>query len=247
MEVLEIARVRVEHIAKSYMLENKRIDVFRDLNFEFNSDEITVILGKSGCGKTTFLRILSGLEEADSGKIAFLQKEKIGIVFQEARLMPWLSCRKNIAFGLKRKEYKQEHIDALIEMAGLKGFEDAYPNQLSGGMQQRVALARALAYNPSMILLDEPFAALDYFTRMTMQNELIKIQGESKKGFVFVTHNIDEALLLGKKIVVFEDGEVKKIYDLSAYPYARDMLSRSILMIKKDILDTLKPECAVLA
>lgn len=237
-----IAHIKVEHISKSYMLDNKRIDVFSDLNFEFKSDEITVILGKSGCGKTTFLRIISGLEKADSGQIVFSGKEKIGMVFQEARLMPWLSCRKNIAFGIKRKEYNNDYIDRLIEMVGLKGFEDAYPNQLSGGMQQRVALARALAYNPSMILLDEPFAALDYFTRMTMQNELLRIQKDSKKGIVFVTHNIDEALLLAAKIFVFENGSVKKEYDLSSYPYPRDMLSQPVLIIKKDILDTLKPE-----
>lgn len=237
-----IAEVRVEHISKSYKLENKRVNVFSNLDFEFKSDEITVILGKSGCGKTTFLRILSGLEQADSGQIVFSEHEKIGVVFQEARLMPWLNCRKNIAFGLNRREYRKDYIDALIDMVGLKGFENAFPNQLSGGMQQRVALARALAYNPSLILLDEPFAALDYFTRITMQKELIRIQEESKKGIVFITHNIDEALLLGRKIVIFEGGEVKKEYDLSAYPYGRDMLSQSILNIKKDILNTLKPE-----
>ena len=236
-----IAGVKVEYLYKSYKLENnKKVDVLCDLNLHFNSDGITVIIGKSGCGKTTFLRLLSGLEKPDSGNIIFEKKEKIGIVFQEARLMPWLSCRKNISFGLSNKTLDSNYIDYLIDLVGLKGFEDAYPNQLSGGMQQRSSLARALAYNPSMILMDEPFAALDFFTRDTMQKELLRIQKASKKGIVFVTHNIDEAILLGQKIVVFDDGLVKKQYDLSNYSYGRDLISHSILNIKKDILNTLK-------
>ncbi len=240
MEVLAIAGVRIEHIVKSYMLENKKVDVLCDLNFEIDSDGITVIIGKSGCGKTTFLRIVSGLEKPDSGQIIFEKKEKIGMVFQEGRLMPWLNCRKNISFGLNKKTFNKNYIDSLIDMVGLNGFDEAYPNQLSGGMQQRAALARALAYNPSLILMDEPFAALDFFTRDTMQNELLRIQAASQKGIIFVTHNIDEALLLGHKIVVFEGGEMKKQYDLSSYGYGRDLLSQSMLKIKKDILNTMK-------
>lgn len=222
------------------MVAEKRIEVFRDLNFELDSDAITVIIGKSGCGKTTFLKIISGMEQADSGHITLQAGEKIGMVFQEARLMPWLTCWKNISFGLNKKTMDKAYIAELIAMVGLAGFEKAYPNQLSGGMQQRTALARALAYNPSLILMDEPFAALDFFTRETMQKELVRIHTSSRKGIVFVTHNIDEALLLGKKIVLFEGGTVKTEYDLSAFPYARDALSQPLIEIKKDILKILK-------
>lgn len=236
MGVLAIAGVKVEHITKNYILGDKQIEVFKDLSFELDPDAITVILGKSGCGKTTFLRIINGMEKADSGNITLQEDIKIGMVFQEARLMPWLTCWQNITFGLDKKTLDKDYISGLVEMVGLTGFEKAYPHQLSGGMQQRTALARALAYDPSMILMDEPFAALDFFTREAMQKELLRIQRASKKGVVFVTHNIDEALLLGQKIVVFEGGTVKTEYDLSIFPHERDVLSQPLLEIKKDII-----------
>lgn len=235
-----MAGVKVDNLTKNYLLADKQLEVLNGLSFTLDSDDITVILGRSGCGKTTFLRIAGGLEPADSGTITMQGAEKIGIMFQEARLMPWLTCRKNITFGLDRKTLDPAYIKELTAMVGLTGFENAYPNQLSGGMQQRAALARALAYDPSFILMDEPFAALDFFTRETMQKELLRIHTASKKGIVFVTHNIDEALLLGQKIVIFEDGKVRKEYDLSSVPYERDALSQPFLEIKKDIMNIMK-------
>lgn len=211
--------------------------MLQGLDLDLDVSCITVILGRSGCGKTTFLRIVSGLEGYDSGTIQREGQIKTGIVFQEPRLMPWLTVWQNIIFGLKRGEVDEDAIDGLIKMTGLTGFEKAYPSQLSGGMQQRAALARALSYDPSYILMDEPFAALDYFTRKLMQDELLRIQEKNKKGVLFVTHSIDEALTLGHRIVIFEDGGCKTVYDLRDHRYPRDLLSGEMIQIKKDIIE----------
>lgn len=214
--------------------------VLTGLNLALAEQGITVVVGKSGCGKTTLLRILAGLESMDQGEIHIPGgSQKIGMVFQEPRLMPWLTVWKNIIFGQKKDEIRQEKIQKLINTVGLTGFEKAYPNQLSGGMQQRVSLARALAYDAELILMDEPFAALDHFTREIMQQELLRIDSVSRKITVFVTHSIDEALLLGQKIVVMGEGNVRAEYDLSPYAYPRDLLSDQLIKIKKSILGKL--------
>ena len=153
--------------------------------------------------------------------------------------MPWLNTWQNIGFGVKKSRIDQEKMKKLLLMTGLAGFEKAYPFQLSGGMQQRTALARALFQDPDYILMDEPFAALDYFTRKSMQEELLRIQKENQKGMLFVTHSIDEALTLGQKIVVLREGVCKKIYELEMQPYPRDLLSGEMIRIKKDILETI--------
>lgn len=210
--------------------------VLQNLDLCLDMNQITVVLGQSGCGKTTLLRIVAGLETADGGEVEFEEKTKTGIMFQESRLMPWLNVRQNITFGLKKKEIREVVIDHLISMTGLRGFEGAYPSQLSGGMQQRTALARVLAYDAAYILMDEPFAALDYFTRKKMQDELLKIWQENQKGVLFVTHSIDEALVLGHRIVILEEGKRKKEYDLSNHWYPRDLLSADMIEIKKDII-----------
>ena len=238
--MLAIAGIKVEHIAKNYTVAGTSIEVLRDLNFELDANAITVIIGKSGCGKTTFLKIVSGMEKADSGRIVMSEEEKIGMVFQEPRLMPWLNCWQNISFGLNKKMLDERYIADLIDKMGLKGFEKAYPNQLSGGMQQRTALARALAYNPSLILMDEPFAALDFFTRGIMQQELVNLQITKQRSIIFVTHSIDEALLLGQKIIVLKDGLVKAEYALSNFSYPRDALSDPLIKLKRDILRIMK-------
>ena len=198
-----------------------------------------MILGKSGCGKTTFLRILANLEQYDQGEVLMNSDEKISFVFQEPRLMPWLSVSKNITFGLEKQNINFEEIEELMNLVGLKKFEKAYPHQLSGGMQQRVALARALAYDPSIILMDEPFAALDYFTREAMQKELIRIYQLKKKSIIFVTHSIEEAIAIGQNIFVFNEGRVHAQFNLEQYEYPRDVLSPSLIEIKKEILKKL--------
>lgn len=240
MEVLKIAGIKIQNLYKTYHVQEKEVPVLRGLELTLDTTCITVILGKSGCGKTTFLRVVSGLESMDDGTIEAEKTEKMGIVFQEPRLMPWLTIWQNITFGLKRNQVRREEIVRLIEMTGLTGFEKAYPAQLSGGMQQRAALARVLAYDASYILMDEPFAALDYFTRKAMQDELLRIWKNQEKGVLFVTHSIDEALVLGHRILIFEDGICKKKYDLRDQPFPRNLLSAEMIEIKKDILTNIE-------
>ena len=234
--------IRTENISKSFFVKNKKIEVIKNINFESSSEGITVILGKSGCGKTTFLRLLAQLEIQDKGKIIIEDNAKISIVFQEHRLMPWLNVFSNITFGMNKSEKKEckDKIYNLINMMGLNGFDTAYPYQLSLGMMQRVAIARALANDGNIILMDEPFASLDYFTRETLQNETINIYMNSKKSIIFVTHSIDEALVLGKKIIIFEGGKIKKEYDLNNEDYNRNILSNFFIELKKDILNSIK-------
>lgn len=171
---------------------------------------------------------------------------RMGVIFQDPRLMPWLTVGDNILFGTGKRQRRgrhrtqNRHLDYLLELTGLKGFENGYPSQLSGGMQQRAALARALAYEPDYLLMDEPFAALDYFTRRQMQTELLRIHQTEQKGILFVTHSIDEALTIGKKVVILEDGRCRSEYDLEAIPYPRDLFSENMGKIKREIVGQLE-------
>lgn len=229
--------VSIRNLYKSYQVEEKEIPVLQGISMEIPEGKITVILGQSGCGKTTLLRVVGGLESYQSGNIEGFGEEKPAFVFQEPRLMPWLDTKKNIAFGLKNKKAKDAEIMEMIETVGLQGFEKAYPHQLSGGMQQRASFARALIYKPSLILMDEPFAALDYFIREQMQQELVAVQKKTGCSILFVTHSIDEALLLGNKIVVLENGQIKKEYVISETE--RNLMDNTFLAIKKDIISHL--------
>ena len=212
--------------------------VLNDVSLTVKQGEFLTILGPSGCGKTTLLRILCGLEDADSGTFDFPQ-DSTAVVFQSPNLMPWLNVTKNIAFGLNHSSELEREVATLIEMTGLDGFENAYPAQLSGGMQHRVAIARALARKPSMVLMDEPFAALDYFTRESMQRELLSIHHQTRMGALFVTHNIDEALLLGDTICIMADGRITQTFRQTASQDWRDILSPESVALKKEILDGL--------
>ena len=234
-----MAGIDCKNIQKTYTVDGHPLPVLKGIDLYIPEKSITVILGRSGCGKTTLLRLIGGLDQPDSGEIHFGADHKTAFVFQEARLMPWSNVWDNVVFGLKKQNYENDDIQNIIDTVGLKGFEKAYPHQLSGGMQQRTAIARALAYGPSFIMMDEPFAALDHFTRNQMQKELLKLQQNSGTSILFVTHSIDEALLLGHKIVIIEDGIIKKDYTIAEESTERDLLSPAFIELKREIIQEL--------
>lgn len=236
MEVRTIAGIEIQGLTKSFQVDGREVPVLRGVDLSLPAKDITILLGQSGCGKTTLLRIVAGLETEDGGSVRKDGDVRLGIVFQEPRLMPWLTAERNIAFGLSKKATDPEKLAHLIGLTGLGGFERAYPAQLSGGMQQRTAIARALAMNPSYLLMDEPFAALDYFTRERLQQSLLQICRTEKKGMLFITHNIDEALILGSRIAVMKEGICRKQYDLRGLPYPRDLTGEEANRLKREIL-----------
>ena len=226
--------IEILNLSKHFFINDKRIDVLRELNLSIKKDKITLILGRSGCGKTTLLRLIAGLESVSLGEIKFKEQVKIGFVFQEPRLMPFLNVYENIVFALKKYEIDEAKIDRLISMIGLSDFKFAAVSQLSGGMSSRVSLARVLAYEANLILMDEPFAALDTFTRASMQAEILKLQAD--KTIIFVTHNVDEALYLADEIILLEKGGMKSNYDLSKLAKPRDLLCDELINLKRKIL-----------
>jgi len=231
--------IRIDNLTRRFSAGTGILTVLDGLTAAIDDKKLTVIVGRSGCGKTTLLKLIAGLDTPDEGKIVIPEGLRAGMVFQEARLMPWLTCEKNIAFG-KKKDKTKDDIASLIEMVGLKGFEKSYPSQLSGGMQQRAALARALAADANFILMDEPFAALDYFTRAQMQRELMRIRRESGMGGILVTHNIDEALILADTLAVLSRGGFSREYHIDGEK--RDLASPELIAIKKDILTAMEGE-----
>lgn len=231
-----MGNLELRQLKKSFRKAGKELPVLQGVDLVLPEKQITVLIGKSGCGKTTLLRILGGLESYDSGQLIRPEGGRIGMVFQQPRLMPWLCVEQNIAFSDTAGQLTPGRVGQLIALTGLTGFEKMKPYQLSGGMQQRVALARALAYDPQWLLMDEPFAALDYFTRMAMQQELLRIQKEAAKGIVFVTHSIEEALTIGNRILLLQGGRIACEYDLCPWGEDRDMLSGEMVELKRKIL-----------
>jgi len=205
---------------------------FRQLSFAINRNEIMCIVGPSGCGKTTFLRCIAGLTDVSTGQLLVDGKpvsgppDGVAMVFQHFGLLPWKTVYENAAFGLAMAgtapEKIKERVGHYLDLVGLSGFEKHYPYQLSGGMQQRVGLVRALAMNPSVLLMDEPFAALDAQTREILQEELLQLmeRPEERKTMVFITHSIDEAILLGDRVAIMSarPGRIKEILDV---PFTR--------------------------
>jgi NitT/TauT family transport system ATP-binding protein len=202
----------IEHVSKVYMdRRGEATEALRDIHFEIGEKEFVVVVGPSGCGKSTLLNIIAGLLSSTSGQVIFegIQTDSrphTAIVFQDLALFPWRTVLKNIVYGLEERGLK--HKDQLeiarkyINLVGLHGFEDKYPHQLSGGMKQRVSIARALANDPMLLLMDEPFSALDAQTRTLMQFELSRIWEETQKSLLYITHNIQEAVFLGDRVVV---------------------------------------------
>ncbi|MBC2582711.1 ABC transporter ATP-binding protein [Clostridium sp. DJ247] len=237
--------INIENLNKNFRIDNGDVNVLNNVNLTVNQGEFLSIVGSSGCGKSTLLRIIAGLERNYSGQI-FLGGKHIegpgvdrGMVFQEARLFPWLTVEDNIAFGLSRntsKKQKQELVKEHLELIGLSSFAKAYPHQLSGGMQQRISIARALVNKPKVLLLDEPFGALDAMTRINMQQEILRIWEKENTTMILVTHDIDEAIYLGDRVAVMSSrpGKVKKIVPV---PLARprDRSDYDFVKIKREI------------
>ncbi|GAA1802215.1 ABC transporter ATP-binding protein [Nesterenkonia flava] len=190
----------------------KTLQALKDIGVDIAEGEFVAIIGPSGCGKSTVLRLLAGLEEPSEGQVEIFgsepkqlaKKHQLGVAFQEHALLPWSSVYSNIAlpFRVSGRKVDADRVNSLIELVGLKGFENSRPKQLSGGMRQRVAIARALALNPALLLLDEPFGALDAVTRRKMNSELARIWAQERITTVLVTHDVDEALILADRVVV---------------------------------------------
>ncbi len=227
--------IELHNINKAYGANT----VLQHLEASFPENRCTVILGKSGCGKTTLLRLLAGLETPDSGTILRPEGLTLGMMFQEARLFPWLTCGENIALGMGN-HYSSEELQSLLQMTGLTKAQDLYPGALSGGMQQRTSLARTLAMHSQMILMDEPFAALDPFTRTQMQQELLHLEEKVQIGTILVTHNIDEALTLGDRLLVLKNDRIAYSARLEEEKTARDLLSPVFIAEKRRLLTALE-------
>lgn len=207
-------QIEFQDVSKTYLLEEqtRQLLALKQVTFSVASEEFVCLLGPSGCGKSTILKLAAGLEQSEEGSVAIdgtaveSPRSGCGMVFQNYALFPWLTVEKNIAFGLElhshAKDTIREAVARFIKLVGLKGFEQAIPSQLSGGMKQRVAIARVLAMSPKMLLMDEPFGALDSFTRMEMQEELVNLWQRQPFTALFVTHDIEEAVYLADRIVV---------------------------------------------
>ena len=242
-----MAGVELCNLSKHFLLGERTISAVQSITTTISHGSFTVIVGKSGCGKTTLLRLLGGLEELTEGHILWTDIEeqqllpKIGFVFQEPRLMPWLTVYENMAFSLDKSllsEAVTTIVNPILNQLGLESFRDAYPAQLSGGMAQRVSLGRTLCYDPDLILMDEPFGALDYFTRKKLQLEMVELFLLQKKTVIFVTHDVSEAIYLGQKILVMDEGRIVKEIPIEM-SYPRNLASSDILNIQTEILASL--------
>ena len=205
----------LKNITKIYQ-SAKNLKAVDNINFSVNEGEFLCLIGPSGCGKTTILKLVSGLEQPTVGEIK--KPENISMVFQSGALLPWLSVEENIALPLKManldKEKIKEQVLKYITMVGLEDFKKRYPRELSGGQKQRVGIARALAVEPKVLLLDEPFSALDPVTTMELHNYLLKIWQETQKTIIMVSHLIEEAVLLSDRILVMKIGSIKEIIEV---------------------------------
>ena len=245
--------IRVENIHKKFKSKSKETHTLSGIDLEFKKGEFICLLGPSGCGKSTLLNIIAGLEKPTDGKVYLNNSEIKGVgvdravMFQESALFPWLKVIENVEFGMKiagvSKEKRREKALEYLKMVHLTKFKDSYVHELSGGMRQRVALARALTLNSQVLLMDEPFSALDSQTKSILQTELQKIWWETKKTIIFVTHNVEEAVFLADRIIVMSanPGKVKREFKIElGRPRKVDNLD--LAYISSEVMNVLKEE-----
>jgi NitT/TauT family transport system ATP-binding protein len=244
-----MGEVSFVNVSKRFSLrvdgELHHVQALDHVNFNVRDGEIVALIGPSGCGKTTALRVAMGLDPANAGRVTVDGREvrgcghDRGMVFQHAELLPWLSARQNVMFGLEMKGMRgqllRDTAQKYLELVGLADSANRRPHQLSGGMKQRVGIARALAIDPSVLLMDEPFGALDAQTRESLQAELLEIHARTKKTILFVTHDLDEAVLIADRIVVMNHGRVQEIIDV---PLTRPRADLSIVRGLPEFTDT---------
>lgn len=248
--------IRLDSLTKTFCTRKGDIEAVRNFSLDVRRGEVIALVGASGCGKTTVLNMVAGFMSPTSGTVLLDEapiarvEPRCGMIFQSYALFPWLTVQKNVEFGPKinrvAKRIRREESRKYIEMVGLEGFEHAYPGELSGGMRQRVALCRVLANKPDILLCDEPFAALDAMTRQVMQQELLQIVGRSGQTVLFITHSIDEALILSDRVVVMSarPGQVKDIYAIDL-PHPRKVdvqLTDEYLGLKRKIWSMVEEE-----
>jgi len=237
-------KLSVDHVNMTFTRDSKTTPVLEDINLDVREGEFICLVGPSGCGKTTLLNAMAGFLSPTSGAIRIDGEAVTGpdarriFVFQERGVFPWLTVEGNIGFGLSKlsREERDRRIAHYIKMVGLEGFEQSYPNELSGGMKQRLEVARALAVNPDMLFLDEPFGALDSITRLIMRGELLRIWHAERKTIIFVTHDIDEAVQLADRVVVLNSrpASIQQIVNIDI-PHPRDLSSPHYLALRDGI------------
>ena len=242
-------KVKIDHVEKIYDGRKGKMIALNGVDLDIMENEFICVVGPSGCGKSTLLNIIAGLLEPTSGAV-YVDGKKVegtgterGVVFQQYALFPWLTVMKNVMFGLKLKGMKDEEAKEVamkyIKMVQLEDFVDSYPKELSGGMKQRVAIARAYAVQPEVLLMDEPFGALDAQTRTQLQSELIQTWQEEKKTCFFITHDVEEAIILATKVIVMSarPGRIKTIIDIDLpYPRTQELkMSKEFLELKAKI------------
>lgn len=236
--------VKIDHVEKIYQGRSGEVVALNGVDMEIRENEFVCVVGPSGCGKSTLLNIIAGLEKPTSGRVCVKGKEVVnpgserGVIFQQYALFPWLTVKKNVKFGLKLRGVKEPELseiaDKYIRLVGLEEFGDSYPKELSGGMKQRVAIARAYAVNPEILLMDEPFGALDAQTRTQLQTELLETWEKEKKTCFFITHDVEEAIILAQRVVIMSarPGRVKEIVPVNI-PYPRTQETK----MTKEFLD----------
>lgn len=244
-------KIVIDGVSKQFVAASgNTVEALRDINLSIGENEFVCVVGRSGCGKSTLMNMIAGFLKPSTGSILVDGAEiegpgkGKGVVFQNLALFPWLTARKNIEFGCKQQglddERRSQISRELIDLVHLTGFEDKYPFELSGGMQQRVAIARALAIDPLLLLMDEPFGALDEQTRMGMQNELLRIWSSRKKTVIFITHSVAESIVLADRIIVLgaNPGHLKKEFKVNL-DRPRDRLSPAFVELEAEVQDAL--------